>query len=148
MKRIAPSSRWPGILRLAIAYAFAVLLDSPVYSQQPQAGLTFEHDVRPTLKAYCLDCHGGNEKLEGGLDLRLAKFAVRGGETGPAVVVGAPDQSLLLSRYVAGAQAIAFCHIPSGLYGKFSANFHLNRLLRLVFLFPKSCLKEPLTAIG
>src|SRR4051794_7191043 len=59
---------------------------------------TFERDVRPILKAYCFDCHGGGEQLRGKLDLRLKRFAVRGGATGPAVVPGRPDESELLSR--------------------------------------------------
>ena len=28
-------------------------------------GLTFEKDVRPIFKAYCLDCHGAGEALKG-----------------------------------------------------------------------------------
>jgi hypothetical protein len=59
---------------------------------------TFERDVRPILKAYCLDCHGGGEQLKGKLDLRLKRFAVRGGATGPALVPGRPDESELLAR--------------------------------------------------
>jgi len=59
---------------------------------------TFERDVRPIFKAYCLDCHGGGERLKGKLDLRLKRFAVRGGATGPALVPGQPDESELLAR--------------------------------------------------
>ena len=59
---------------------------------------TFERDVRPILKAYCLACHGGGEQLKGKLDLRLKRFAVRGGATGPALVPGRPDESELLAR--------------------------------------------------
>lgn len=59
---------------------------------------TFERDVRPILKAYCLDCHGGGEQVKGKLDLRLKRFAVRGGATGPALVPGQPDESELLAR--------------------------------------------------
>jgi len=32
---------------------------------------TFERDVRPILKAMCFHCHGEEEHLQGGLDLRL-----------------------------------------------------------------------------
>lgn len=60
--------------------------------------LTFERDVRPIFKEFCLDCHGGGESLKGRLDLRLKRFAVRGGDTGPAVVPGKPDESYLLDR--------------------------------------------------
>jgi hypothetical protein len=59
---------------------------------------TFEQDVRPIFKAYCLDCHGGNEKPKGKLDLRLRRFAERGGESGPAIVPGKPEESYLLER--------------------------------------------------
>ncbi len=63
---------------------------------------TFESGVRPILKAYCLDCHGEGEKLRGGLDLRLSRLAVKGGDSGPAVVAGKPDASLLYQRVRAG----------------------------------------------
>ena len=59
---------------------------------------TFERDVRPIFKAYCLDCHGGGAELKGKLDLRLARTARRGGKSGPAIVAGQPDESLLMAR--------------------------------------------------
>ncbi len=59
---------------------------------------TFERDVRPIFKAYCLDCHGGTTELKGKLDLRLARTARHGGKSGPAFVAGQPEESLLLSR--------------------------------------------------
>jgi hypothetical protein len=64
--------------------------------------VTFERHVRPILKAYCLDCHGAGEKMPGGLDLRLRRFAVAGGESGPAVVPKEPGKSLLLERMKSG----------------------------------------------
>src|SRR5204862_5100456 len=60
--------------------------------------LTFERDVRPILKAYCLDCHGAAESPKGKLDLRLKRFAERGGQSGPAIVAGKPGESYLLER--------------------------------------------------
>ena len=60
--------------------------------------MTFEKDVRPIFKAYCLDCHGAGEALKGHLDLRLKRFAERGGDSGPAVVAGRPEESLLVER--------------------------------------------------
>ena len=50
--------------------------------------------VRPLLESKCLKCHGG-AKQKGGLDLRSAAMILKGGETGPAVVAGKPDESLL-----------------------------------------------------
>ncbi len=64
--------------------------------------LTFEQHIRPIFKVYCLDCHGAEEKLKGKLDLRLRRFVVHGGSSGPAVVPGQPGKSLLLARLKAG----------------------------------------------
>ncbi|QJW95872.1 PSD1 and planctomycete cytochrome C domain-containing protein [Frigoriglobus tundricola] len=64
--------------------------------------VTFEQHVRPILKAYCLDCHGAGEKMPGGLDLRLKRFALAGGKSGPALVAKQPGRSPLVERMKAG----------------------------------------------
>jgi hypothetical protein len=64
--------------------------------------VTFEQHVRPIFKVYCLDCHGGGDKLKGKLDLRLRRFAVRGGKSGPALIPGDASTSRLLKRLKAG----------------------------------------------
>lgn len=68
----------------------------------PDATLSFEKQVRPILKTYCLDCHGAREETEGKLDLRLRRWIARGGESGPAIVPGQADASLLVRRVRAG----------------------------------------------
>ena len=57
--------------------------------------LTFEKDVAPLLKTYCFRCHG-DAKREGGLDLRRRFSLIRGGDSGPAMLPGMPQKSLLL----------------------------------------------------
>lgn len=64
--------------------------------------LTFERNIRPIFKAYCLDCHGGGEKLEGNLDLRLRRGIAKGGDSGPAITIDKPIESLLLARLKSG----------------------------------------------
>ena len=59
------------------------------------AAPVFEKDIRPILKAHCFDCHGEGEKLSGGLDLRLKRFMLKGGDDGPVIVPGKPEQSVL-----------------------------------------------------
>ena len=58
--------------------------------------LTFEHDIRPILKVRCMHCHGESGEKEGGLDLRLRWLIVQGGDSGPAIVPGAPGVSIVL----------------------------------------------------
>jgi mono/diheme cytochrome c family protein len=83
--------------------ALLLLLPAPLTLAQapaPSAGgtLTYEADVRPILKAHCFDCHGEGKRPKGGLDLRLRRFLVRGGKSGPAVVPHKPGDSPLYRR--------------------------------------------------
>jgi hypothetical protein len=80
--------------------AAILLLASPVAAAE--SALTFEKDVRPILKAYCFECHGEGEKLRGGLDLRLRRLLVQGGDSGPTIEPSKPNDSLLLQRLQAG----------------------------------------------
>src|SRR6266478_556785 len=62
----------------------------------------FEKDIRPILKAHCFECHGEGEKLKGGLDLRLRRLMLQGGDDGPVIVPGKPDRSLLFKLVHSG----------------------------------------------
>ena len=63
----------------------------------PAGSIVFETHVRPIFKANCFHCHGEGTKLESGLDLRLRRLIVKGGETGPAIIPGKPAESVLLT---------------------------------------------------
>jgi len=57
----------------------------------------FEKRIRPVLVEHCYECHSAqSEKLKGKLLLDTREAARHGGETGPAVVPGDPDASVLL----------------------------------------------------
>jgi hypothetical protein len=73
----------------------AATLTFVALSAHAAPSLTFEKDIRPILKANCFDCHGEGEKLKGGLDLRLRRLMLQGGENGPAIVPGKADRSAL-----------------------------------------------------
>lgn len=60
------------------------------------SSLTFEKDVRPILKEHCFHCHGEDGETKGGLDVRLARFLLKGGKEGPAITVGKPEASHLV----------------------------------------------------
>jgi mono/diheme cytochrome c family protein len=68
-----------------------------------ERALTFEQDVRPILKAHCTQCHGEEEKLKGGVDLRLRRFMdleLDGG--GRVLVAGKPQESEMVRLVKAG----------------------------------------------
>jgi len=58
----------------------------------------FETEVRGIFKQHCFHCHGEEEHPEGGLDLRLVRFMNHGGDSGPAIVPGEPEASVLYQR--------------------------------------------------
>jgi mono/diheme cytochrome c family protein len=60
--------------------------------------LTYEKHIRPIFRQHCFDCHGSEEEKEGELDLRLVRFMAHGGDSGPAIVAGQADESLLIQR--------------------------------------------------
>jgi len=58
----------------------------------------FERKIRPVLVEHCYSCHSETSKeVKGGLRLDLREASRRGGESGPAIVPGKPEDSLLLS---------------------------------------------------
>ena len=57
----------------------------------------FETKIRPILSDDCYKCHSRqSEKVKGGLLLDTRDGLLKGGDTGPAVVPGEPDKSLLI----------------------------------------------------
>lgn len=55
----------------------------------------FEKRIRPVLVQHCYECHGP-ETQRGGLRLDSRQGWAAGGDSGPAIVPGKPDDSLLL----------------------------------------------------
>ncbi|MDF1742836.1 MAG: DUF1549 domain-containing protein, partial [Gimesia sp.] len=102
--------------RLFLAYAFSFSLCLSVTQAADPAKktgtLSFEKDVRKILKVHCLHCHGEVGVKEGNLDLRLMRFMVKGGDSGPAIVPGKSDQSELISRVVAHEMPPEDKHMP------------------------------------
>jgi hypothetical protein len=57
----------------------------------------FEKKIRPVLVKHCYECHSANaKKLGGGLLLDHRDGIRKGGDSGPAIAVGKPDESLLI----------------------------------------------------
>ncbi len=58
----------------------------------------FETKIRPVLVERCFECHGDDpDSVEGGLLLTSRKTILEGGDSGPAIDLEAPEDSLILS---------------------------------------------------
>src|SRR5262245_40385847 len=68
----------------------------PPHPVKPRAGADyFETQVRPVLAEHCQQCHGPR-KRQGGLRVDSRAALLRGGDSGPAIVPGQPENSRLV----------------------------------------------------
>ena len=88
-------------LRFSVSASLLLIFAMTVRADDAKP-LTFEKDIRPIFRAHCFDCHGATDELESGLDLRLVRLMTKGGESGPAIMPGQPDDSMLLERVTDG----------------------------------------------
>ena len=105
--------RYPFTLTRSLCLAFLSTLIG-LYSPFTQAdeALTFEKHIRPIFRAHCYDCHGAEAEVKGELDLRLVRLMEKGGEFGPALIKGKPDESYLLERMVSGEMPPGSHRVP------------------------------------
>ena len=91
----------------AISLAAAMLPAPEIRAADPADFSHFEAKVRPLLVAHCLQCHAG-AKTSGGLALDSRQGWQKGGDSGPAILPGEPEASLLLKaiRSVEGVSAM------------------------------------------
>lgn len=83
---------------IAIITLLPGLLSLPVLAElSPQQTEFFEKKIRPVLAERCFNCHGPNKQWA---ELRLDSAAGlhKGGESGPAMVAGEPENSQLIRR--------------------------------------------------
>ncbi len=89
-------------MRRALPAIFALALGLPLCAED---GLDFfEKKVRPLLAERCLECHSPEKKVKGGLRLDTKDGWAHGGDTGPAVVPGNVEKSLLIEAVRYGNQ--------------------------------------------
>ncbi len=75
----------------------AVLMVALAAQGDPAGIEFFERKVRPVFADACGSCHSGAaKKLKGGLLLDTPEGILKGGDSGPSIVPGKPDDSLLI----------------------------------------------------
>lgn len=87
---------------MAVIISCGVLLCVPSICRSDDPGLAFfESAIRPVLVQQCYECHSADAEakgdLEAGLRLDTKQGMLAGGDAGPAVLPGDPENSLLLT---------------------------------------------------
>lgn len=69
----------------------------PIISLIADENHFFESKIRPILSEKCYECHSSkSSKIKGGLRLDHIELILQGGDSGPAIVQGNPEESLLV----------------------------------------------------
>ncbi|MFM8893408.1 MAG: c-type cytochrome domain-containing protein, partial [Planctomycetia bacterium] len=87
-------SLWPVLTVCLVALVEAAPL--PVAKVDRDGPVVFESDILPILQRKCLACHSASER-RGDLVLETVESMLEGGDTGPALVRGSAEKSLLVT---------------------------------------------------
>ncbi|HEX3132865.1 MAG TPA: DUF1549 domain-containing protein, partial [Planctomycetota bacterium] len=82
------------LFTIVIAARAADLSATPVID--PESLAFFEAKIRPVLAETCYECHSSAKKVKAKLHLDSREGVLQGGESGPALVPGNPEKSLLI----------------------------------------------------
>ena len=94
-----PARKSAGLLLHCGIFVFFLLAASATSSIAQEAEIEFfEKKIRPVLIERCYKCHSADsKKVKGKLFLDTRDGLLKGGESGPAIVAGKPEKSLLVS---------------------------------------------------
>lgn len=86
------------LVRIFSVFTLLVATTTLLADEFPAEDLEFfEKKIRPVLIEKCGECHSSaSDPVQGGLRLDTRRQLLRGGDSGPAVVAGKPDESLLI----------------------------------------------------
>lgn len=100
--RASPNIRWKAAM--LVSSLLMTLLNLGHLAAQESDAEFFERRVRPILAEHCYSCHSSQaEKLQAGLKLNHRDWILQGGDSGPAIIPGNPNESLIIQavRYEA-----------------------------------------------
>jgi len=92
--------------RLVLVVAVLALIWLALPGRASADEIDFLRDIKPIFAAHCTKCHGP-AKQENGLRLDAGVAVARGGDSGPLIVVGKPDESLLILAVTGKSDAIS-----------------------------------------
>lgn len=82
---------------VGLSFPIGVLVAEPAAQSDDDGRRFFAEQVEPLLKSKCFSCHShASGEMEGGLTLDSRSGWAEGGERGPAILPGKPEESLLI----------------------------------------------------
>src|ERR1700730_4261194 len=99
--RSAQRVAMPRIVVALICFGPLAALAQDRTSSSAAISVIFEKQILPIFEARCAKCHSGASP-QAGLDIRTPTGLLSGGNTGPAIVSGSAEKSLLYQRVRTG----------------------------------------------
>ena len=107
MRPETSTSRFAALAAVGLFCGIATTASGAELPAPDAAGIEFfEKKIRPVFAEHCYKCHSAQaQELKGGLRLDYAAGVLRGGESGPAIVPGRPEESRLIRavKYIDGS---------------------------------------------
>lgn len=91
-----PDSK-PTLRRLVGLLTFCAMASTAVAQEASEPRVSYYRSIRPILQRTCSGCHFGGKK-EGGLIVTSVASLLQGGDAGASIVVGKPDESVLIQN--------------------------------------------------
>ncbi len=82
---------------LRLSYLSLLLLAASPALAADTGSVDFARDIAPIFEFNCVECHRA-DKIKGELRMDSHEWILKGGDSGPALVAGKPDESLILER--------------------------------------------------
>jgi cytochrome c553 len=96
-KRLMPGRRWAVTIGGLVGALVVLTASAAEPEPTPQQLEFFETKVRPLLAEHCYSCHSAEStRLQAGIRVDHREGLIEGGDSGPALVPGDPDASLLV----------------------------------------------------
>lgn len=84
-------------MKTATSFVSIIMLAGLATASSPPELMFFEKNIRPVLVQQCYECHSSTRDIKGGLSLDSREGILKGGDSGPALVPGKPEESLIIS---------------------------------------------------
>ncbi|RXS97598.1 PSD1 and planctomycete cytochrome C domain-containing protein [Silvibacterium dinghuense] len=89
----------PALLSAVMAAGSPAFMHAQASSTSEDAHQAFyKEKIQPILSSHCYDCHSADAGAAAGLRVDDRAALLKGGKSGPAIVPGKPEESLLLER--------------------------------------------------
>ena len=93
----------PHMYRSCLLALLLLIAPQASHGAGTDAAVLWTRKIQPLFDVQCVKCHGPIEQ-KAGLELDTLQAALKGGDSGPAILPGKPTESILFTQLAAGVE--------------------------------------------